>query len=91
MRGCQTIPKRGCIMQERNAWLRLILIGVVLTAMAFMTAPGFALDPGLYIADWGVGMGPRGGYVWRLDSAGNVTQFFPREREPLLNGPVQLK
>ena len=63
-------------------WSILLLAGIFFSLGG--PAPALALDPGLYIADWGTG------FVSHMDSQGNVTRFFPREGDAPFDGPVQL-
>jgi len=69
--------------RERHyLWMLLLLVGILFSFAG--PTPALALDPGLYIADWGAG------FVSYMDSQGNVTRFFPREGDATFDGPVQL-
>jgi hypothetical protein len=57
---------------------------VYLLFLLIFPSKAVALDPGLYIADWGTG------FVSHMTSEGIVERFFPPEGVTL-NGQVQLK
>ena len=67
---------------KKHVWVILLLVGIFFSPLGPTSA--LALEPGLYIADWGQNI------VYRMDSAYNVSRFFPQEGEPDIYGPIQL-
>lgn len=68
--------------ERQYLWMLLLLVGIFFSLAG--PTPALALDPGLYIADWGTG------FVSYMDPEGNVSRFFPREGDTTLNSPIQL-
>ena len=72
-------------MEKKKRLFLLMLVATFIVPLFFIPTQAGALESGLYIADWGTG------FVSHMDLEGNVTRFFPKEGDPTLNGPVQLK
>ncbi len=72
-------------MEKKKRIFLLMAIAIFIVPLFFTPTQAEALESGLYIADWGTG------FVSHMDLQGNVTRFFPKEGDPTLNGPVQLK